>query len=175
VSGDHRAFLDATLPHLDAVHRVATHLTRQPADADDLAQETYLRAFAGFAGHHGQDTRAWLVAICLNTARSQARRVARRPQETLCATPAEDVPASTPDVSDTVLANLDREALTAALMRLPEPQRACVVLMDLAGLTAAEVATILSCPRGTVLARVHRGRRVLGRLLLAEGVRRDRA
>lgn len=165
-----QAFLDATLPHLDAVHRVAYHFARDRFQADDLVQETYLRAFAKFASHNTPNTRAWLIAICLNVARSEARRLRRRPSEQLGPVP--DYLAPTPDVFEQVMASVDRETVASGLARLCEPQRTCLVLMDLTGLTAAETAEVLGCPRGTVLARVHRGRRKLAQLLAAETVPR---
>jgi len=169
VNGDasgppHRTFLDATLPHLDAIYRVARHAAADPAQADDLVQETYLRAFTHFDQHRGENTRAWLAAICLNVARSQLRRAARRPVE-VPASEAGDLAGGLDEVAERVIAALDRAEIEAALARLPAEQRYCVVLMDVAGYTAREAAQILGCPRGTVLARAHRGRRKLARLL----------
>lgn len=159
----HRAFLDATLPHLDALYRIARHVAVDPAQADDLVQETYLRAFAHFDQHRGDNTRAWLAAICLNVARSQGRRASRRPVEV----PESEAGAVVDEVrvDEQAIAALDRAEIAAALARLPEPQRWCVLLMDVAGYTARETAEILRCPRGTVLARAHRGRRRLAVLL----------
>ena len=77
----HRAFLEATLPHLDAVYQVARQCARDGQDPEDLVQETYLRAYAAFGSYRGGNARAWLAAICLNVARSQARRRRRRPLE----------------------------------------------------------------------------------------------
>jgi RNA polymerase sigma-70 factor (ECF subfamily) len=74
------------------------------------------------------------------------------------------------DVADVVIAGLDARAVTRCLAQLPEPQRLCIVLMDVAGYTAREAAEALGCPRGTVLARVHRGRRKLAQLLADAGV-----
>src|SRR5258706_193790 len=81
MTGDHREFLELTLPHLDAVFQVARHAARDGLDPEDLVQETYLRAFASFSRYRGGDVRAWLAAICLNAARSESRRRRRRPQE----------------------------------------------------------------------------------------------
>ena len=74
------------------------------------------------------------------------------------------------DVADVVIAGLDARTAARYLAELPEPQRLCIVLMDVAGYTAREAAEVLGCPRGTVLARVHRGRRKLAQLLAAAGV-----
>ncbi len=76
-----RSFLDAALPHLDVVYRVARYASKDHHRAEDLVQETYLRAYAAFASHRGPSTKAWLVTICLNLARSEGRRRARRPVE----------------------------------------------------------------------------------------------
>ena len=81
MGADHRAFLDATLPYLDVVYQIARHAARDGQDPEDLVQETYLRAYAGFGTYRGGNARAWLAAICLNVARSEARRRRRRPWE----------------------------------------------------------------------------------------------
>jgi RNA polymerase sigma-70 factor (ECF subfamily) len=73
------------------------------------------------------------------------------------------------DVARAVEGNIDRETISRALSQLPEEQRVAIVLMDLAGNTASEVAAMLGAPRGTVLARAHRGRRRLAQLLKSEG------
>lgn len=162
-------FLDATLPHLDAVYRLARRLAADPAQADDLVQETYLRAFAKFDQHRGEQTRAWLAAICVNAARAEARRARRRPRELLGFEP--DTPPATrapdpDDVAERAIAALEREEIENALAQLPEEQRLCIVLMDVSGYTAAEVARIRGCARGTVLSRVYRGRQRLAALLV---------
>jgi RNA polymerase sigma-70 factor (ECF subfamily) len=102
--------------------------------------------------------RAWLATICLNAARFERRRLARRPREVLDAEPEPLAAASRDPVADDALASLDQATIRAGPARLPEPQRLCIALMDIAGYTASETAEVLGCPRGTVLARVHRGR-----------------
>jgi RNA polymerase sigma-70 factor, ECF subfamily len=180
VSGDHRAFLDATLPYLDVVYQVARHAAGDGQDPEDLVQETYLRAYEAFGSWRGQSARAWLAAICLNAARSQARRRRRRPREVPFGVQLDALPVAgaggrhADDVADVVIAGLDAQAVARCLALLPEPQRVCIVLMDVAGYTAAEAAQVLGCPRGTVLARVHRGRRRLARLLAEAGVSHGR-
>jgi RNA polymerase sigma-70 factor (ECF subfamily) len=177
VGADHRVFLDATLPYLDVVWQVARHAAGEGQDPEDLVQETYLRAYAAFGSYRGGNTRAWLAAICLNVARSQARRRRRRPWEVPGPALLDVLPRSradggesAADVADVVIAGLDAEAVSRCLALLPEPQRVCIVLVDVAGYTAKEAAEALGCPRGTVLARVHRGRRKLARLLAEAGV-----
>ena len=171
-------FLEATLPHVDVVWQVARRAAGDGQEPEDLVQETYLRAYAAFGSYRGENMRAWLATICLNAARSQARRRRRRPWEmpvralpdALLGTHADEAP----DVADVVIAGLDAQAAARCLARLPEPQRWCIVLMDAAGYTAQETAEVLGCPRGTVLARVHRGRRKLAQLLAEAGVSHGR-
>jgi RNA polymerase sigma-70 factor (ECF subfamily) len=139
---------------------------------DDLVQETYLHAFKAFSGHSGESTRAWLVTICLNVARSEGRRLSRRVVERSLGE-GDDFIRSDVDVFETVRGNLQREAVAVALARLPAEQRVAIVLMDLVGHTASEVGEMLGCPRGTVLARVHRGRRRLAGILAEDGVNRE--
>ena len=161
-------FVEATLPYLDVVYGVARQVASDRHLAEDLVQETYLRAFAAFDTHDRTRTRAWLVAILLNAARSEGRRRARR-GEVLVADPSEARGGD--DVGDAAVAACERDRIVRALAGIPEEQRLAVVLMDVAGLTAQEVADALGCPRGTVLARVHRGRRKLAAQLERNGTR----
>ena len=181
MGADHRLFLEATLPHLHAVWHVARQAAGEGQDPEDLVQETYLRAYAGFGSYRGENTRAWLAAICLNVARSQARRRRRRPWEVPGAALPDALPRSragggqsAADVADLVIAGLDAEQVSRCLALLPEPQRVCITLVDVAGYTAREAAEALGCPRGTVLARVHRARRRLAQLLAEAGVSHGR-
>src|SRR5260370_26418060 len=122
MSGDHRAFLDATLPYVDVVYQVARNAARDGQEPEDLVQETYLRAYAAFGSCRGRNTRAWLAAICLNAARSEARRRRRRPWEG----PAPALPHALPlarasawegppDVAGGVIARLDAQAVSRRL------------------------------------------------------------
>jgi RNA polymerase sigma-70 factor (ECF subfamily) len=158
--------------------RVARHAAPPGQEPEDLVQETYLRAYAAFGSYRGGNTRAWLAAICLNAARSEARRRRRRPWELPAPVVPETLPVTgaraAPDVAEVVLAGLDAQVVSGCLARLPEPQRLCIALMDVAGYTAREAAELLGCPRGTVLARVHRGRRKLAQLLAEAGVSHGR-
>ncbi|MBI4936387.1 MAG: RNA polymerase sigma factor [Actinobacteria bacterium] len=153
----HQLFLDTVGPHLDVLRSIAGGLVRSPHAADDLFQDTCMRAFAGFDGWRGGDTRSWLVAIMMNSRRMDSRRAQSRPVESFG--DVVDEPCRRPSVEDLAIAAVDRDRVLEALDLLPEEQRVCVVLMDLGGCTAQEVADVLGCPRGTVLARVHRARR----------------
>jgi RNA polymerase sigma-70 factor, ECF subfamily len=162
-------FQRLTLPALDLVHNLARRFARERADAEDLVQETYLRAWAAWSsGQRPRRVEPWLATICLNAGRDRARRAATR-LETPAAAIA-DLPDAA-DVAEEAISRVQRLQVERALWALPDEQRVAIALMDLAGLTAAEVAKVTGCPRGTVLARVHRGRKALARLV-AEEVRR---
>ncbi len=162
-------FQRLTLPALDLVHNLARRFARERADAEDLVQETYLRAWAAWSsGRRPRRVEPWLATICLNAGRDRARRATTR-LETPAAAIA-DLPDEV-DVAEEAIARVHRALVDRALWALPTEQRVAIALMDLAGLTAAEVAKVTGSPRGTVLARVHRGRKALARLV-AEEVRR---
>ncbi len=123
MGADHRVFLEATLPHLDVVYQVARQAAGEGQDPEDLVQETYLRAYAGFGSYRGGSVRAWLAAICLNVARSQARRRRRRPWEVPGSALLDALPRSradggerAPDVADVVIAGLDAETVSRCRM-----------------------------------------------------------
>ena len=164
-------FLDATMAHLDAVWSIARRMTPDPASAEDLVQETYLRAWRGFEAQGRGDMRSWLVAICLNVGRSELRRSMRLPRVVAGIDDAAE-PSAGHDVAGDAVIGVQREAVARALAALPEPQRRAIVLVDIGGLTAREAAEVESVPRGTILARVHRGRRQLAALVEKEGLHR---
>ncbi len=166
-----QAFLDATMAHLDVVWSIARRMSTDPADAEDLVQETYARAWRGFADQGRGDVRSWLVAICLNTARSELRRTRRRPLTLVSGFDVDEHEAPV-DVCSDALASVERQAVSRALAALPEAQRRAIVLVDIGGLSAREAAEIEGSPRGTILARLHRGRRQLAVLAEREGLHR---
>lgn len=152
-----------TLRHADLVHALARRLAPQPQDAADLVQETYLRAYAAWSRRRPDDAGAWLATVCLNVGRDERRRHARR-SSALTDGPVPEL-AGPADTAEAALARLDSARISALLWTLPEAQRIAITLMDLCGFTAAQVARITGAPRGTVLARVHRGRKALARSL----------
>ena len=157
-------FLDAVGDHVDMLYNLARRLTTSRAEAEDLVQETFVRALRGWRRKPPDQVRPWLATICLNLARSAYRQRAARPAEVLDPDPDHNS-VSQVDTAATAVAHLLGEAVHAALWRLPPEQREAVTLMDLCGFTAAEVATLTGAPRGTVLSRVHRGHRRLADLL----------
>jgi RNA polymerase sigma-70 factor, ECF subfamily len=153
------------LPYLDAVYDVALRLTGSPSDAMDLAQETYLRAFASFGRFElGSSIRAWLFTILRNAARNLRRDGARHPTEPLD----EESPAAQAWPDDVPeWSRLTPGMLDALIARLPIHLREVIVLRELQGLSYREIASVLSCPVGTVMSRLHRGRGALRKLVLA--------
>jgi len=155
---------------LDSLYRTALRLTHVPADAEDLVQETYLKAFrAADRFQPGTNLRAWLFTILHNTARNRARDRAR---DTVAADSEaveradESAGAWSPaGISETPETLLLRETLTpdlqAALEALPGPFRQAVWLRDVEEFSYAEIAEMLSIPVGTVMSRISRGRRLL--------------
>ena len=166
-------FLEATLGAMDLVHNLARRLTRDAEAAEDLVQETYLAAFQAWRKHRRPErVEPWIATICLNLARSNFRRLRRRPEETLQADPGLSIGSET-DTAWEALAAIDRKVVRNALWGLPEGQRVAVTLMDIGGLSAKEVARVMGTPRGTVLSRVHRGRKALAALVRREVEQRE--
>lgn len=164
MTSDQDSFLRATMGAMDLVYNLSRRLVRSREEAEDLAQDTYLAAFRAWIEHRRPErVEPWLATICLNLARSRYRSRSRRPAEVALeegvAVALED------DPEGAVLASLDRDALHRAMWSLPEEQRVAITLVDLAGLSTAEAAGAMGTPRGTVLSRLHRGRRALAGLL----------
>ncbi|HOU52436.1 MAG TPA: sigma-70 family RNA polymerase sigma factor [Myxococcota bacterium] len=165
-----RRFEREALPHLDACYRFALALTRDAAEADDLVQETMLRAFRAFDSYtEGTRCKAWLFRILknvfLNRRRTDGREVDL--EESLGAIQElgwEDRPFyRSPE--DAVLLAATRDRIEEALGRMPRDFREAVVLADVEGLSYQEIAEVMGTPIGTVMSRIHRGRRMLRSLL----------
>jgi len=168
VQVDDSEFLDAFTEHLDRLHNLARGLTRSTQDAEDLVSETCVLALRGWRRGRPDDPTAWFATICLNAARSSYRRSAVRPVEVAAEEWLHRQADEDADTAHAALASIDATRVRAALSQLPAPQLEAITLMDLGGYTAAQTAQIVGAPRGTVLARVHRGRKVLARSLAQE-------
>ena len=169
---DLEGFEAATVPHMNTLYDAAVRLAGDHATAQDLTQETYLRALRSFATFEaGSNCRAWLLRIQYNLFCTQYRRGRRMPLVWLDEgepDPALDLPSEDPGPEEQTVRELDREAVRRAIERLPEDFRMAVILVDINGLTCAEAATVMDVPRGTILSRLHRARRRLEALLLPE-------
>lgn len=163
------------LPHMETMYANALRLTRTPADAEDLVQDTVLRAFRFFDRfERGTNLKAWLLRIQYNTFVNRYRRSAkeRDVKETMALQPVgEDVVSrdalrALTDPVGNALRPLIANELEAALAALPEDHRMVVVLADVEELSYKEIAEVLGCPIGTVMSRLHRARRTLRSRLL---------
>ncbi|HPF62044.1 MAG: sigma-70 family RNA polymerase sigma factor [Gemmatimonadetes bacterium] len=155
-------FGDEALPHLDLLYRVALRLTGDPAAAEDLVQDTMLKALRAWGSFRpGSNARAWLVTILRNQFINTWRKRTRRPT----AIDLEAIPElgdeDNPDPEGQFFASLVDDEVTRALDALPEEFRDVVLLSDLEGLPYQEVAEALEIPIGTVKSRLFRARRIL--------------
>jgi RNA polymerase sigma-70 factor (ECF subfamily) len=163
---DDTAFERYVLPEIEVLLRVAHSLTRNHAEAEDLVQDTLLRAYRGIDGFDGRHPRAWLLTILRNTHINRNRR--RRPELLRDPDAATDrmISAASDDRTDAVIDDEVDVEIIRALESLDEPFRRVVELVDIDGLSYAEAAEVLDVPVGTVMSRLHRARsRIRDRLV----------
>lgn len=172
-------FEEQALPHMDALYGTALRLAKDQRDAEDLVQETFLRAFTFFDRfQQGTNCRAWLFKIMHNTFINRYRRKVRE-REAL--DPTNDGPLYDNFVSNSTILyyknpekrlqrGLLSEEVARSLDELPEEFRLAVVLADLQDFSYKEIASILDCPVGTVMSRLFRGRRLLREKLLQHAI-----
>ncbi len=146
--------------HFDRVYRLAYRLTGNPHDAEDLAQEAFVRAFRGLAGFTPGTIEGWLHRITTNLFLDQARRRQRIRFDSWSDERADRLTSSQPADATYLEGHFDDD-VELALAQLPPDFRAAVVLCDIEGLTYEEIADILDAKLGTVRSRIHRGRAML--------------
>ena len=169
---DDTRFREQVLPELDVLLRVARRLTRDASEAEDLLQDTLVRAYRGFARFDGRHPRAWLLTILRNTHRNRLRK--RRP-DLLEDEVAQRVPARGEDgredgTAERALHEEFDPIVREALGSLSANHRAVIALVDLDGLTYQEAADVLEVPVGTVMSRLHRARGKVRAKLEAHGI-----
>lgn len=165
-----RLFEEQALPLLDQLYGGAMRLTRNPQDAEDLIQETYLKAYNNFGSFkQGTNLKAWLYRIMTNTYINSYRKAKRRPAESSADELSDFQLYTTSGHDSTGLESAEVEALklmpdstiSEAMNDLPEDYRMVVYYADVVGLAYKEIAEIMDIPLGTVMSRLHRGRKLL--------------
>lgn len=168
------AFVSDALSHIDSLYGMALRLTRRPADAEDLVQDTYLKAFrASGQFERGTNLKAWLFTILHNTFRNMRRHDGRNPVDV----DSDKVELAVDRVAESqspeqllTRATIDVD-LQAALDALPEVFRQAVWLRDVEEFSYADIAKMVGVPVGTVMSRISRGRRLLHERLVASGAK----
>lgn len=172
----HAAFESYVVPEMQLLYRVALRLTGQPADAEDLVQDTLVRAYRALDRFDGAYPRAWLLTILRNTHINRGRR--QRPlllrTDDLAVTDVGPVRDSVPSSEDVVLSEQFEGVVVEALAALSDQHRLVIELVDIEGLSYQEAAERLGVPRGTVMSRLHRGRARIRSRLKTTGLARRR-
>lgn len=168
------AFEREALTWIDGLYGAAMRLTRNPADAEDLVQETYVKAFKS-AGKYapGTNLRGWLFTILHNHFLNDRRRAKASPVDADSEVVERASAALTSDVETAEQALVQRasdDEVRAALDAVPDPFRQAVWLRDAEGFSYVEIAEMLNIPAGTVMSRISRGRRLLAAELRTRGV-----
>ncbi len=183
---DQAHFEELAMPLMSPLYSAALRMTRNPADAEDLVQEAYLRAYRGFGGFtEGTNLKAWMYRILTNTFINTYRAKQRRPTETdlddvedlYLYHRVHDAPGQGLGTSaeDDLMSRLGEAEIIDALESLSDNFRIAVLLADVEGFSYAEIAEILDIPMGTVMSRLHRGRKALQKALYTFAVDRGLA
>ena len=180
---DQAQFSELAMEYMGSLYSAALRMTRNPSDAEDLVQETYLKAYRAFGSFkEGTNLKAWLYRILTNTFINSYRARKRRPEQT----DIDDVEdlylyrrlggleaaSAGRSAEEEVLDHFTEGEVKAAVEALPEQFRMAVLLADVEGFSYKEIADILDIPIGTVMSRLHRGRKALQKTLHEFGMRR---
>lgn len=172
---EHADFETAAIPYLDSLYNMAFRLTRNPVDAEDLVQETYLKAYRHYEKFQkGTNLKAWLFRILKNTFINGYRKRQNRPthsafediEDSFESIVSDQAPQRIKDPEEVALQNVLDEDVQGALDSLRDDYRMVILLVDIEGFSYKEAAEILDVPVGTVMSRLYRGRRTLEKVLL---------
>ncbi len=159
-------FEQCIMPHMDAAYNLARWLAGTEADAQDVVQEAFLRAFKFFGGFRGGDGRSWLLRIVRNSFYDWLRQHRRAELETPFDDEAHGTAASDPAPDTALLEKADKEMVRQAIEALPVEYREVLVMRELEGLAYKEIADVAELPIGTVMSRLARAREQLRQALL---------
>ena len=158
-----KEFEDVAIQYMSSLYSVALRMTRNESDAQDLVQDSYLRAYQFFDQFEkGTDVRAWLFKILKNIYINKRHKESRMPQMVdIYNVESFEIPKARVSPENEIFDQLLDDDITSALESLPVEFRLAVTLSDLEGFSYREIAEILGCPIGTVMSRLHRGRKIL--------------
>lgn len=172
-------FNEEIIPHLDALYNFGLRLTSDPNDAEDLVQDTIVKAYRFFSSYEkGTNAKAWLFRILKNSYINNYRKKSKKPQEVdydEVATFYETIRAErteTSDLEDKMFRELIDDDISNALDEIPEDFRTVVLLCDVEDFTYEEIANMLDVPIGTIRSRLHRGRNLLKAQLMEYATKR---
>jgi RNA polymerase sigma-70 factor (ECF subfamily) len=161
-------FRSEMMPHLDAMYNFAIRLTTDPTEAEDLVQDTIVKAFRFFNSYEkGTNAKAWLFRILKNSYINNYRKKSKQPHQvdydevSSYYETVRSEQSDTTDMEDIMYRDMLDDQVTRALQRLPEDFRTVVLLCDVEGFTYEEIANMLDVPIGTIRSRLHRGRNLL--------------
>jgi len=164
-SRDHQSaktFEVLATPYLDSLYNFACWLVRNPHDAEDLVQETYLKALRGFATFQtGTNFRAWIFRILKNTVVTARSKVAARLTTTIYIEDDLPIPENSPNPESLLIRRLNIESVQSAIEKLPPVYREVILLSEVEDTTYREIADILDIPIGTVMSRLARARKMI--------------
>jgi RNA polymerase sigma-70 factor (ECF subfamily) len=166
-------FDEEIIPHMDALYNFALRLTTDPNDAEDLVQDTIVKAYRFFSSYEkGTNAKAWMFRILKNSFINNYRKTSKKPSQVdydEVSSYYESIRAErteTSDLENLMFREMMDDDLSEALTRLPEDFRTVVLLCDVDGYTYEEIANMLDVPIGTIRSRLHRGRNLLKTELL---------
>jgi RNA polymerase sigma-70 factor (ECF subfamily) len=164
-------FAQLILPHLDAAYNLARWLMRRDQDAEDIVQESFLRAWRSFAGFHGSDGRPWLLTIVRNTCYTALDRLRSNPARPLDLAHTAAPEAPQPDAA--LIESEQAASIASSLEKLAPEFREVLLLREFEELSYKQIAAVIRAPMGTVMSRLARAREQLAAILCDQSTKED--